>query len=123
MLLAYLRGHLKPKYDQGTRSLLRENIILEAISTELDVQSVQLQTSIHAAYAPLLQPDAAKELINKQQVTVQNLRYLAEFDDRMSNMMDSVMTGEHADLLALYTALEEAGLVGDNVEDIEPDEA
>jgi len=116
MLLAYLRGHLKPKYDQGPRSVLRENIILEAISTELDVDCIKLQTSVHSAYASMLEPKAAKELINKQQVTLQNLRYLAEFDDRISTMVDSVLTGEHSDLIALYEALEEAGLVGDDVD-------
>ena len=33
---AYLRGLLKPYYDQGTLSIVREEIILDALSAEMD---------------------------------------------------------------------------------------
>jgi hypothetical protein len=114
MLLAYLRGLLKPRYDQGMRSVLRESLVLEALSMELDADFIGLQTQIQAAYGPLLQPKAAKELIHKQQVTLQNLRYLVEFDDRITKMTAAISTGEQGDLVALYKALEDAGLVGEN---------
>ena len=118
MLLAYLRGLLKPKYDQGIRSILRENLVFAALSMELDRDFVELQTKVHASYAPLLQPKAAKDLMNKQQVTMQNLRYLAEFDDRITAMTTAISSDEQSDLVALYHALEDAGLVGENATEI-----
>lgn len=33
---AYLRGLLKPYYDQGTLSIVREELILDALSAEMD---------------------------------------------------------------------------------------
>lgn len=118
MLLAYLRGLLKPHYDQGIRSILRESLVLEALSMELDAEYVAFQTQVHAAYAPLLQPKAAKELMNKQQITMQNLRYLAEFDDRITTMTETISATEQSDLVALYRALEDAGLVGEDAIEI-----
>ena len=116
MLLAYLRGLLRPKYDQGLRSILRENVLLEALSTQLDVDFVTTQTLAHASYAAALQPEGAKELITKQRSALQNLRYLAEFDDRVKSIVESMSSGEHADLITLYNALEEAGLVGEQIQ-------
>jgi len=118
MLLAYLRGLLEPEYDQGLRSILRENMILDALSMQLDTELVKTQTLVQAAYAPLLEPKAARELMNKQQVTLQNLRYLSEFDDRISSMTEGITTGEQADLITLYEALEEVGLVGEDAVDL-----
>lgn len=118
MLLAYLRGLLRPRYDQGVRSVLRENMLLEALSMELDAQAISLSTQVHATYAPLMQPKAAVELMGKQQTTLQNLRYLVEFDDKVAKMKQATPEGEHADIFALYKALEDAGLVGENAIEI-----
>jgi len=117
MLLAYLRGGgqlLKPRYDQGLRSILREKLILEGISMGLDVEHSALQMQLHADFAPLLQPKAAKELMNKQAVGLRNLRYLAEFDDKLSAVQDEITSTEQADLFELFRAMEKAGLVGEN---------
>lgn len=122
MLLAYLRGLLKPNYDQGIRSFLRENMIIEALSLELDADYVGKTAQIQASYAPLMKGPAARELIQSQQVTMQNLRHLSEFDDRMSEMTDAIQTGEQADLIELYTAMASAGLVGENAKDLPPPE-
>ena len=93
-------------------------MVLDALSMELDANYVEHQTEIHAAYAPLLEPKAAKELMNKQQLTMQNLRYLAEFDDRFNSMTETISAGEQSDLVALYRALEDAGLVGEDATEI-----
>jgi hypothetical protein len=93
-------------------------MVLEALSMELDVQSMALSTQVHAAYAPLMQPKAAAELMGKQQTTLQNLRYLGEFDDKVKAMKHADQDDARSDIFALYKALEEAGLVGVDIEEI-----
>jgi hypothetical protein len=120
MLLAYLRGLLKPTYDQGTRSVLRENIILDALSMELDAHALERRTQLYSAYVSLMNPAAAKELMVKQQTTLQNLRYLSEFDGKFTDIQEDTSEAEKSDIVALYYALEEAGLVGENAMEIPP---
>jgi hypothetical protein len=93
-------------------------MVLDALSMELDVQSMTLSTQVHAAYAPLMQPKAAAELMGKQQITLQNLRYLGEFDDKVKAMKQADPDDARSDIFALYKALEEAGLVGVDIEEI-----
>lgn len=81
---------------------------------ELDAQYVGIQTQVHASYASLLAPKNASELIAKQQVTLQNLRHLAEFDDRITGIDEATAQSEQADLFELYMAMEEAHLVGED---------
>ena len=119
MLLAYLRGELKPTYSQGMRSMLRESLILEALSSELDVKYLEGKVALNASFIPLLETKSAREMVHKQQLSLENLRHLSEFDDRMTGVNESIEEGDEADLRQLYESLEEAGLVGESAVDPE----
>ena len=44
-----MRGHLEPYYEHGKRSLIRENMILRAISRELSADALSESTLIDAS--------------------------------------------------------------------------
>ena len=63
MLVAYLRGLLKPNYPNGTRSIIRENTVLQALSRELDSQEVLARIANESSYAALMAPAQANKLL------------------------------------------------------------
>jgi len=48
ILVAYLRGNLKPDYAQGVRSHLRKELILASISQDLSREAVELSTILRS---------------------------------------------------------------------------
>lgn len=63
MLVAYLRGLLTPDYKNGTRSVVRENIVLQAISRELESKEVLERIANESSYVALMAPSQANKLL------------------------------------------------------------
>ena len=55
MLLAHLRGLLKPDYEQGVRSMIREELVLQAISQETEASGLLIQAQMTAAMLPAVE--------------------------------------------------------------------
>ena len=54
-VVAYLRGLLKPYYDHGYSSLVREELILSALSAELDAEGALRMTQLESMMAQHVQ--------------------------------------------------------------------
>ena len=63
MLAAYLRGLLKPEHKYGLRSILAENVILEAISAEITAETYTSSALADASLVPALRAEAANSTI------------------------------------------------------------
>lgn len=63
MLVAYLRGLLKPDYPHGIRSMLRENFILKALGREIESNELIDKVKAESCFASILQPSQANKLL------------------------------------------------------------
>lgn len=111
MVLAHLRGLLKPYYDQGPVSVIRENIVLEALSRELDIKFHLERLEHDRAFASLVKVEDARNIYTGGLTTIEKLRTSAEHD--IGRQSSGVNSSEINDFIELYKALEEAGIVGD----------
>lgn len=62
IILAHLQGLIKPYYVNGIRSIVAENMTLQAVSFERQALYLLHRATADSAYANLLVPQAAKDL-------------------------------------------------------------
>ncbi len=109
MLLAYLRGLLKPDYPHGVRSVLRENLILEKVEIDQKVDLELTRLQLDAAFIPMTDARGAKEILGGIGRTFDKLSQLAEFDLMRAAIPQA--KGSVDSLVKIYYALSKAGLV------------
>lgn len=63
MMVAYLRGLLKPDYPNGIRSVIRENLVLQALDRELEAQEVVTRISMESNYVSIMRAEQANKLL------------------------------------------------------------
>lgn len=111
MLVAYLRGLLKPDYPNGVRSIIRENFILEALSRELNAREMMARIAHEGTFITLLTHDNANKLLKHQDkmlsLSFDNLRHKADKRSNKSINMEAIDK-----LIATYAALKKQGMVG-----------
>lgn len=117
MLVAYLRGLLKPDYPQGIRSIIRENFVLQALARELDANELMARVAHEGTFVTLLTHDNANKLL-KQQDKMLSLAF-DNFRHKSQKRSDSKSINMEAidKLIATYAALKKQGLVGNKEED------
>jgi hypothetical protein len=113
MLVAYLRGLLKPDYPQGARSVIRENFILQALSRELDAKDMLARVAHEGTFVSLLTRDNANKLLKNQDkmlsLSSDNFRHVVN-KSRSSKAINMEAIDQ---LISAYAVLEKQGLVGD----------
>jgi hypothetical protein len=118
MLVAYLRGLLKPDYPQGVRSIIRENFILQALSRELDANELISRVQHAGTFVTLLTHDNANKLLKQQDkmlsLAFDNFRHRIE---RQGNKLVNMQAIDN--LIATYASLKKQGLVGTKLDNNE----
>lgn len=76
-VVAYLRGLLEPYYNKGLLSLVRENLVLEAIDKELTSDAIKHASMLDASIMP----------IHKNQSGLYEIMYDKMHQSRMMNEM------------------------------------
>lgn len=118
MLVAYLRGLLKPDYPQGVRSIIRENFILQALARELDANELITRMQHEGTFISLLTHDNANKLLKQQDkmlsLAFDNFRHKAAHTNNKSVNMQAI-----DNLVAVYASLKKQGLVGDKLDNNE----
>lgn len=108
MLKAYLRGLLEPYYDRGLHSILRERVVLEAISNEEIAKSMQQRVQVDAAFANFYGENATR-VIHDLYKAIERIRGYNEFDSGVDKL--PVVTDAMKALSELYESLADAGLM------------
>lgn len=80
MVLAYLRGLLKPKLHFGFRSLLSENVVLEALAAESMHDSLLRDVDFDLAALPILEHKAKKDTIQRTSARLRRVSELRSMD-------------------------------------------
>jgi len=111
MLVAYLRGLLKPDYPQGLRSIIRENFVLQALARELDANEMMARVAHEGTFVTLLTHDNANKLLKDQDkmlsLAFDNFRHVRRKNSNKSINMEAIDK-----LIATYASLKKQGLVG-----------
>lgn len=63
MLMAHLRGLLKPGYTNGYNSVIREELVLQALAQEVEAQGLMTQAQVSASMLEVLRPDARSRAV------------------------------------------------------------
>ena len=108
MLLAHLRGmSIEPYYEHGMTSVLRENMLLQAFSSSLDLETEHQLLHLEAIFASGMEDVDKKSVMRSAFDTVERLRYQVEFDyDK-----DTRRTGAMVDLVQAFEIVKAAGLL------------
>lgn len=102
MLLAHLRGLLKPGYKHGARSVLAEDLILRALEAEVSVDMERSFMIAQACFSPLSGVGA-----NKLYKDTRN--GFSELHRKALMRFDSVLRKEAMSAAATFKALEASG--------------
>lgn len=71
MILAHLRGLLKPGYEQGVTSVIREELVLQAISQENEARGLLTQALMTSSMLPAFNDQARPKQLRQ---AIDNLR-------------------------------------------------
>lgn len=108
ILLAGLRGLLKPTYEQGVASILRENLMIDLMEAEMETSAAIDRMHIDAAFAMHFKPQAIKTMLSQMR---QRHKYLYLIKEMDSSGLEWLEHGRVDALLQLYHALEKAGII------------
>lgn len=111
MLVAYLRGLLKPDYPNGIRSIIRENFILQALARELDAKELMARLRHEESYVALLNHESANKLLKHQDkmlsLAFENFRHKVERQTK-----HGLDLGAIDQFIKTYHDLKKQGLIG-----------
>lgn len=120
MLAGHLRGLILPKHQHGIRSLLFENIVMDAVVADSLRDDVALRVETMMAVAPLLKDDARRGAVRDAAKLV--ARY-AELGIQQVYTFDKKEKNREINIVRLFEVLHKSGimrpLTGAELADIE----
>ena len=103
MLLAYMRGLLKPDYVHGIRSVARENMILNAIEVEVGTSELLNDIDLRKHVLPLVKASSRNDEINDIQRAMSVVSRYSKFHSNPEHDRSSSRSVDS--MVALYKAL------------------
>ena len=120
MILAFLRGLLKPYYLQGSRSVAAENLVLEALALKEVARHGCEQVMMQAAFSEKFADKRVPELMREFGRSLRRLSELSMLN--ISWQANAEARGKVESILELYEALEKAGIINDQISVKSPDD-
>lgn len=106
---AYLRGLTRPDYPNGIKSVVREELILAAIDSEIQYQKMMDYTALRQAILPLIKQDNRKSFVTSITNGI-DMAYGYKLMDL--NVVLSKQKYKNVDeLIKLYKILEKIGIL------------
>lgn len=106
MLVAYMRGLLKPDYPNGLSSQIREKFILKALSLELEADNLEFYTNVTSSFSSVYDPSQMKEILRNH---MDNVKLVADF--KKYDITRAVKPKYADSAVKIYEQLEKAGLL------------
>jgi fumarylacetoacetate (FAA) hydrolase family protein len=115
MVVAHLRGLLKPSHEFGRRSAATEDIILEAISTEHLASSMETIASADLAVIPALNHKGVTKTVEQVSARLARASELRLFDlykvaEQLSTKLKVENPQKELSLYQLYQIAEKGGI-------------
>jgi hypothetical protein len=111
MLAAYLRGLLKPSMAFGFRSLLFEDVILEAMTADIAAENFRLSVASDSALASILTDEGKRGVLRRTQRQIKRHAALQLLDiyDLANGKRDKQTAG--ISLLQLFHLMKKEGII------------
>ena len=110
MVLAQLRGQLESYYPHGLRSVMRENMLLQALDMERTAQLGIQRLTIDAAYSAAYSAEGARAVLQNIQDSWRRYRQLSEFNTALQTKQKA-LDRPGAVLAKMHAAFEKAGVL------------
>lgn len=122
MLAAYLRGLLKPSMSHGFRSLLFEDVILEAMTAQIASDNFQLSVISDSALSSILTAESKRSVLRRTQRQIRRRANLQLMDiyELASGRRDQQTSG--ISLLQLFHLMKKEGMIHPDKVQTEPDQ-
>lgn len=111
MLAAYLRGLLKPSSSFGFRSLLFEDVIIEAMSARIAAENFEINIVADSAIASILTADSKRSTLRRVQRQTQRRAALQLMDIYDLANGHRTRDGGSISLLQLFHLMKKEGMI------------
>ena len=116
MVVAHLRGLLKPNHPYGRRSALAEDVVLEGLLAENMVKELERDIDLDQAVLPLLEVEASKKTLKSCVRKLARMSELANFDvyrvgEQILGEKKIAAASEEVSMLRLYEFAEKKGII------------
>ena len=118
-VVAYLRGLLEPYYDNGMKSVIRENMVLKALSTDLSATALESSAFIDASIVSVHKN--ATGLYDRMYDKINDVKSMREMNKLSAGRKATVMDVSGStkprgartpeEMVSLYKVLMETGLL------------
>ena len=114
MVVAYLRGLLRPVHKFGQRSVVTEDIVIEVLTSEMIASNMQASIAADLSLVPVLNHKGLNDTIDKSNTRLVRASELRMFDiykvaDQISGKLKRSTKGEMS-LYQLYQIAEKSGI-------------
>ena len=114
MVVAYLRGLLRPVHKFGQRSVVTEDIVIEVLTSEMIASNMQASIAAELSLVPVLNHKGLNDTIDKSNTRLVRASELRMFDiykvaDQISGKLKRSTKGEMS-LYQLYQIAEKSGI-------------
>jgi len=118
MVAAHLRGILRPHPAYGLRSMVTEDIVLEAMSADLHADALARQVDFSAAMLPVLTEKGIRDVVQRASKLMQRTAALKQMDiyevsRQLSEQLRLSENNPNFSLLQLYKIAEKQGIFDD----------
>lgn len=111
MLAAYLRGLLKSSIDYGVRSIMFDDVIIEAMAAQISVENFRVSTHVDSALASILTDEGKRSVIRRTQRQMQRQAALQLMDIYAVNSRRSKKEPGKLSLLQLFYLMKREGIL------------
>lgn len=114
MVVAYLRGLLRPAHKFGQRSVVTEDIVIEVLTSEMIAGNMQASVAADLSLVPVLNHKGLNETIAKSNTRLVRASELRMFDiykvaDQIGGTLKRNIKNELS-LFQLYQIMEKSGI-------------
>lgn len=114
MVVAYLRGLLRPVHKFGQRSVVTEDIVIEVLTSEMIASNMQASIAAELSLVPVLNHKGLNDTIDKSNTRLVRASELRMFDiykvaDQIGGKLKRSTKGEMS-LYQLYQIAEKSGI-------------
>ena len=120
MVVAYLRGILKPREDYGIRTTLTDTLVLEAMYSDMLADDIEHLTLVQASELSALSEDSGNNILKKQPTLLEKTSALRQNDlygfTAKTTAITSVAESDE-NLVKLFKLAQKAGIISAEQED------
>lgn len=112
MLLAYRRGLLEPYYEYGRQSIVREEMVLDMLSSELESDSINhMMLCRNTILAPHMDTKHIRAYVGTMERYLEYAAMKREYDGSKFSSLDQALLTQAEQMIKAFKMLKERGII------------